>query len=146
MNLNICHKCAQGFTEICQDCCKHEFFEIPDRNGMFVNKKCKLCGFVLWGIAVYMAEREAQKLKQGAKEMPIKFIEDDTKSHIKLTFDMVKENQFFVHENGCLGQKISHDEYNLIADENGNPFCISCDCLVNMPILRILPRIIKIEF
>jgi hypothetical protein len=79
----------------------------------------------------------------------IKFItEEDTTA--KLEFRYVEEDQFFVNHCGHLCQKISDDQYNVIADKNGGPLgCTTThvdEDRRDLFVLRILPKITRIEF
>lgn len=64
-----------------------------------------------------------------------------------LKFSDVKENQFFVNDDGYLSQKTGTHSYNTIADECGTPFAHFRECVDGCePIDRILPAVKKIEF
>ena len=75
--------------------------------------------------------------------MKIIFEEDDQEK--QLTIADVETNQFFVCECGYLCQKMSDSRYATIADDDGLLSCEIFDCR-QMKILRILPKIAKIEF
>jgi hypothetical protein len=77
----------------------------------------------------------------------IKFIVEKEKQKKKLTLADVKEDQFFVDGEGRLCQAVGENSYNTIADVNGEPLAwetYSCD--FDMPIMRILPKVTRIEF
>ena len=79
----------------------------------------------------------------------IKFITEET-TPAQLEFRDVEEDQFFVNHYGNLCQKISDDQYNVIADKNGVPFgCYAThvdEDRRDMFVQRILPTITRIEF
>jgi len=79
----------------------------------------------------------------------IKFITEEP-TPAQLEFRDVEEDQFFVNHYGNLCQKISDDQYNVIADKNGVP--LGC-CTTHADedrrdrfVQRILPKITRIEF
>ena len=77
----------------------------------------------------------------------IKFIVAEEKQEKQLTLADVKEDQFFVNDEGRLCQKVGKNMYNAIADDNGEPVaCETTCCGYDMPIVRILPKIKRIEF
>lgn len=76
----------------------------------------------------------------------MKFIYAKKEKNKELTLRDVEENQFFVCDAGYLCQKITHTEYISIADEEGNPCCDTYGAPEDAPIVRILPRVEKIEF
>jgi len=79
----------------------------------------------------------------------IKFITEEP-TPAQLEFRDVKEDQFFVNYRGNLCQKISDDQYNIIADKNGVPLgCIATrvdEDRRDLFVQRILPTITRIEF
>jgi hypothetical protein len=67
----------------------------------------------------------------------------------KLTFQDVKEDQFFVDQDGRLCQKGDETFYCMIAESDGTPWLVYyCDedGFSDMFIDRILPHVDKIEF
>lgn len=63
------------------------------------------------------------------------------------TFGDVEENQFFIDGDGYLSQKNSHDRYFTIANNHGKPCSCLCDDVSGEDtIIKILPKITKIEF
>lgn len=65
----------------------------------------------------------------------------------QFTFSDVEENQFFVNEEGCLCQKIDNGEYTFIADSEGVPWAgYMKNVEEKFPIVRLLPRVTKINF
>ena len=79
-------------------------------------------------------------------QMPIKFIVEDENLEPELTFDMVKDDQFFVAISGQLCQKNGDGAFG-ITDNNGKPYCWHINVPnINMKIKKILPKIKKIEF
>lgn len=76
----------------------------------------------------------------------IKFItESDTnKSPV---FADVDDNQFFVDTENRLCQKETYETYVIITNRTGKPHSLVEECIEStMPILRILPKIVKIEY
>ena len=76
----------------------------------------------------------------------IKFIVAEEKQEKQLTLDDVKENQFFVDDEGRLCQKVGADCYNTITDAMGIPFAYEVFCKSDCLIERILPKVTRIEF
>lgn len=76
----------------------------------------------------------------------MKFIYAKKEKNKELTLRDVEENQFFVCKDGYLCQKIDSTDYVTIADEKGNPTCNTYAEPEDAPIVRILPRVEKIEF
>lgn len=76
----------------------------------------------------------------------IKFITQEQDENEKLIFDMVEDNQFFVDYDGYLCQKVHEKSFSVIADSHNRPFASHISCQINMPINRILPYVITIEF
>ena len=77
----------------------------------------------------------------------IKFIVEEKEIKEELTLEDVEEDQFFVNDEGRLCQKVSEDMYNTIADDKGEPFaCETICCDYDMPIMRVLPKVKRIEF
>ncbi len=77
----------------------------------------------------------------------IKFIVAEEKQEKQLTLDDVKEDQFFVNDEGRLCQKVDKDSYNTIADYSGEP--VACEtnfCNSDTPIIRVLRKVTRIEF
>ena len=76
----------------------------------------------------------------------IKFVTENEVAN-NLTLANVETDQFFIDSDGCLCQKRHSESYSQIANDKGNPENIHMDdCDPNMPILKILPRVVKIEF
>ena len=79
----------------------------------------------------------------------IKFITEET-TPAQLEFSDVQEDQFFVNHYGNLCQKISDDQYNVIADKNGGPLGCAATFVGedrrDLFVRRILPTITRIEF
>lgn len=76
----------------------------------------------------------------------IQFIFDESKEKHKLVFSMVKENQFFVDDDNRLCQKLHEDEFNVITDCNGQPFCDTETADEDMEISRIISYVKRITF
>jgi hypothetical protein len=77
----------------------------------------------------------------------IKFIVAEEKQEKQLTLADVEVDQFFVSDEGRLCQKVGKNIFNAIADDNGEPVaCETTCCDHDMYIVRILPKIKRIEF
>lgn len=75
----------------------------------------------------------------------IKFIKAASREQSK--FGMVGDAQFFVNDCGHLCQKQDHFSYSVIADKNGDPYCVYItDYSPDVIIQEILPTVTKIEF
>lgn len=85
--------------------------------------------------------------KEEENKPVIQFIFNKHPEIPSLTFDMVKEDQFFINDLGFLCQKCTCDNYMSIADKEGNPWCsYKPNVEGKEPILKILPNVMKIEF
>jgi hypothetical protein len=76
----------------------------------------------------------------------IKFIQENKQE--QPTFGQVVIDQFFVNNKGYLCQKTSGSSFATIANNDGEPFSdyYSSNIAHSQTILKILPRITKIEF
>jgi hypothetical protein len=77
----------------------------------------------------------------------IKFIVAEEKQEKQLTLLAVEEDQFFVDGEGRLCQKVGEEMYNIITDGNRVPLAgetVWCDD--DIPVVRILPKVTRIEF
>lgn len=64
-----------------------------------------------------------------------------------LTFRDVKDNQFFVDNDGYLCQKANHNSFTVIAKPDGTPYSTWIDYTApNREIQKIIPAVRKIEF
>lgn len=76
----------------------------------------------------------------------VKFITNEN-NDVQPTFDMVRNDQFFVDANGWIAQKLNSSFYFTIADPDGIPASIyHDDAKPKMKITRVLPTVTKIEF
>lgn len=77
----------------------------------------------------------------------MKIIFEPTPAQKPLSLEDVQVNQFFINKQGYLCQKVASISYNSIADELGDLYSAHfANQLSNVPIQRILPKAVKIEF
>ena len=77
----------------------------------------------------------------------MKFIFKENLSVKQPTFRDVQVNQFFVDISGCLCQKEYNNSYFTITNSEGELSCYISDGIdPDMPISRILPEVLKIEY
>jgi hypothetical protein len=79
----------------------------------------------------------------------IEFIKQEKEEETEncLTILDVEDNQFFINGHGHLCQKIEDYSYNVIADEDGNPFALHTQFMYEEEaITKILDPISKIKF
>ena len=77
----------------------------------------------------------------------MKFILSVTVTEKQLTFADVEVNQFFVHADGGLCQKMGFNSYIQITNSEGAPYADYYNYVhADEPIQRILPNVERIEF
>ncbi len=76
----------------------------------------------------------------------MKFIYEATEEENILYFSDVEENQFFIDMCGRLCQKILPESFTIIADADGTPCGLYIKLQSDRIILRMLPKVFKIEF
>jgi len=77
----------------------------------------------------------------------MKFILQENQESKPLSLQDVEDNQFFVNLYGCLCQKVGKDAYLSITNDQQEPWGFwMADQPTNLPIKKILPEVVKIEF
>lgn len=79
----------------------------------------------------------------------IEFIKQEEQEEVEnyLTILDVEDNQFFIDGHGHLCQKIEDYSYNVIADEDGNPYALDSQFMYEEEVItKILDPISKIKF
>lgn len=63
-----------------------------------------------------------------------------------ITFEQIKEGQFFIDGEGCLMQKSSEDAANQITDKNGVPYPIPSEIFDSNDVVERLPHVNRITW